>query len=63
MLILTRRYGQKIMIGSDIVVTILDCKNDRVNIGVDAPAAVTVHREEIALKIAKSRAAGATDPK
>jgi carbon storage regulator len=48
MLILTRNLGQTIMIGEDIVVTVLGVKGNQVRIGVQAPREVTVDREEIA---------------
>jgi carbon storage regulator len=46
-LVLTRRKDQRIMIGDDIVVTVLDVKGDTVRIGVEAPRDVQVHREEV----------------
>jgi carbon storage regulator len=47
MLILTRRVGETLMIGSDVTVTVLGVKGSQVRIGVNAPKDVTVHREEI----------------
>lgn len=47
MLILTRRVGETVMIGDDIVVTVLGVKGNQVRVGVKAPRDVTVHREEI----------------
>lgn len=47
MLILTRRIGETVMIGDDVVVTVLGVKGNQVRIGVKAPRNVTVHREEI----------------
>jgi carbon storage regulator len=47
MLILTRRIGEKLMIGDDIAVSILGVKGNQVRIGVQAPDHVAVHREEI----------------
>ncbi|HDS0941467.1 TPA: carbon storage regulator CsrA [Pseudomonas putida] len=47
MLILTRRVGETIRINSDIAVTILGVKGMQTRIGVDAPAGVAVHRQEI----------------
>jgi carbon storage regulator len=46
-LVLTRRANQSIMIGDDIVVTVLDVRGDQVRIGIKAPRAVDVHREEV----------------
>jgi len=47
MLILTRRVGESLIIGDDVVVNILGVKGNQVRIGVDAPKEVPVHREEI----------------
>jgi carbon storage regulator len=47
MLILTRRIGEKLVIGDDIMVTVLGVKGTQVRIGVDAPDDVAIHREEI----------------
>ena len=47
MLILTRRVGESIMIGEEVVVTVLGVKGNQVRIGVNAPKEVSVHREEI----------------
>jgi carbon storage regulator len=46
-LVLTRRANQSIMIGDDIVVTVLDVRGDQVRIGIKAPRSVGVHREEV----------------
>jgi carbon storage regulator len=47
MLILTRRVGEKLIIGDDITVAVLGVKGGQVRIGVHAPDHVAVHREEI----------------
>ena len=47
MLILTRRVGESLVIGDDVVVNVLGVKGNQVRIGVDAPKEVSVHREEI----------------
>lgn len=51
MLILARKIGEAIAIGDDIKIRILEVKSGQVKIGVDAPDHVTVHREEIYLRI------------
>jgi carbon storage regulator len=51
MLILTRRVGESLVIGDDIVINVLGVKGNQVRIGVDAPKHVSVHREEIYDKI------------
>ncbi|HRI87792.1 MAG TPA: carbon storage regulator CsrA [Candidatus Hydrogenedentes bacterium] len=47
MLVLTRREDESIMIGDDIVVKVLDLKENQVKIGIVAPKSVAVHRQEI----------------
>ena len=47
MLVLTRRPGENIRIGQDIVVTVLKVAPGQVKIGIEAPPQVVVHREEI----------------
>ena len=47
MLILTRRVGENLRIGDEVIVTVLGVKGNQVRIGVDAPRTVEVHREEI----------------
>ena len=47
MLILTRRVGESIIIGDDIVINILGVKGNQIRIGVNAPKEISVHREEI----------------
>ena len=55
MLILTRRVGEKVVIGSDVDVTVLGVKGNQVRLGVKAPRDVTVHREEIFERISRER--------
>ncbi len=47
MLILTRRSGETVHIGDDVVVTVLAVKGNQVRIGINAPRSVAVDREEI----------------
>jgi carbon storage regulator len=46
-LVLTRRANQSIMIGHEIVVTVLEVRGDQVRLGIKAPRSIDVHREEI----------------
>ena len=54
MLVLTRRANESIMIGDDIVITVLDIKGDQVRIGIRAPRSVSVYREEVLAELAKA---------
>jgi carbon storage regulator len=47
MLILTRRVGETIMIGDDIIVTVREIQGNNVRLGISAPKEVPVHREEV----------------
>ncbi len=51
MLILTRKVGEKITIGNDIEVTVIDVKGRHVRLGIDAPNNLPVHREEVYRRI------------
>lgn len=51
MLVLTRKVGEKIQIGDDISITIMEVKGKQVRVGIEAPAQVKVHREEIYQRI------------
>ncbi|MDX1697176.1 MAG: carbon storage regulator CsrA [Thiohalobacterales bacterium] len=55
MLILTRRVGESLVIGDDVVVTVLGVKGNQVRIGIKAPRDVQVHREEIHNRIQQER--------
>jgi len=47
MLVLSRRVGESVMIGDEVVVTVLDVRGEVVRLGVAAPRSVAVHREEL----------------
>lgn len=63
MLILSRKVNEKIMIGDDISVSIIEVRGDQVRIGVDAPKTVKVFRQEVYDAIrAENKAAAESRP-
>lgn len=59
MLVLSRRVGERLVIGNDIVVTVLDVRSDGVRLGIDAPRDVKITRAEILEAIERENAAAA----
>jgi carbon storage regulator len=47
MLVLSRQRDESIMIGDNIVVTIVDIRGDKVRLGINAPSEIPVHRQEV----------------
>jgi carbon storage regulator len=47
MLILTRKLGEKIIIGDDITVTLVEIKGTQVKLGIEAPEHIEIHRQEV----------------
>jgi carbon storage regulator len=67
MLRITRRAGERIILGDDVVIEVTEIRGQTVRLGIDAPRSVTVYREEIWLEVkreneAAAQAAGATLP-
>jgi carbon storage regulator len=63
MLIITRRPGEKVMIGDDIVVEVIEVSGSSVRIGIAAPKSIPVYREEIYTAVKEENtAAAAADP-
>lgn len=54
MLVLTRKQGQSIRIGDDIIVKIIDIDGSQVKIGIEAPKGVLIFREELYEKLRES---------
>ncbi|MCA5895114.1 carbon storage regulator [Isoptericola sp. NEAU-Y5] len=61
MLVLGRKAGDKILIGDDVVVTIVSAGKDGVRIGIDAPDHLRIHRAEIVDQVAAVNRAATAD--
>lgn len=51
MLILSRKLGEKIMIGESIVLTVVSIDRGKIRVGIEAPRSVEIHRQEIYEKV------------
>ena len=61
MLIITRRAGEKVMIGDDVVVEIMEIVGNQVRLGIQAQQSVRVYREEIWRAVTEENQAAAND--
>jgi carbon storage regulator len=59
-LVLTRNANQSIMIGQEVVVTVLEVRGDQVRLGIKAPKDVAVHREEVFAELKRANEAAAS---
>ncbi len=59
MLILTRRPGERVVIGGEVLVTIMDVSGQTVRVGIEAPGGVPIYREEIWLAVTEENRAAA----
>ncbi|MCB0335467.1 MAG: carbon storage regulator CsrA [Bdellovibrionales bacterium] len=55
MLVLSRHKGEQIMIGDDIILTVIEIRGDKVRLGIEAPQDVPVHRQEVYDAIKKDK--------
>jgi carbon storage regulator len=63
MLVLTRKGGERVQIGDEIVLEILEVRQGQVRLGIQAPAHIRIYREEIARQIREeNRRATQSDP-
>ncbi|RNE66664.1 carbon storage regulator [Cryobacterium tepidiphilum] len=60
MLVLTRKPGEKILLGDDIVITVLDARGDSIRIGIDAPRGLKIQRDEVVRAVTEANIAAAT---
>ena len=56
MLVLSRKVGESVVIGGDVVVTVLDVRGEVIRLGIEAPRDVVVHRSEVVEAIAAAQA-------
>lgn len=59
MLVLTRKKGERVVIGDGIVVTVIDIRGDGVRIGFDAPRGIPIQRAEVIAAVTEANAAAA----
>jgi carbon storage regulator len=59
-LVLTRHVHQSIVIGHDVVVTVLEVRGDQVRLGITAPKEIQVHREEVFIALTAANRQAAT---
>lgn len=63
MLVLTRKIGESIKIGTDIEITVLTVKGDQIKLGIEAPKHVEIHRKEVYLTIQEENQSASKDVK
>lgn len=62
MLVLSRKRDESIIIGDDVVITVVDVKGEQVKIGISAPKSVSIHRKEVYEAIQEENKAAAKTP-
>lgn len=62
MLVLSRKDGEGIRVGDEIVITIVSTSGGQVRLGIEAPAQITIHREEIYDKIVEANRQATSPP-
>lgn len=55
MLVLSRKLGEKITIGNQVELTVVQISRNRIRLGINCPAQIPVHREEVSRRIGASR--------
>ncbi|MBU4337120.1 MAG: carbon storage regulator CsrA [Actinobacteria bacterium] len=54
MLVLSRRVGERLLIGDDVVITVIEVRSDGVRLGIEAPREIRVHRAEVLEAVRRS---------
>ena len=62
MLRISRRAGERIIVGDNIVIEVLEVSGQNVRIGIDAPRSVSIYREELWLEVKRENEAAALAP-
>jgi len=60
MLVLTRRPGESVMVGDDVVITVLEVRGEVIRLGIRAPRSIQVHREEVYRELQAANRAAAS---
>lgn len=63
MLVLTRKSGERLMIGDDVMITVLDVGRGQVRLGIEAPDGLRVYREEIYVRVIEENRRAAEAPR
>ena len=61
MLVLSRKKNEQIIVGDDIVITVVEVRGDRVRLGIEAPQEIPIHRNEVLESIKAQQAAENAD--
>lgn len=61
MLVLSRHRDESILIGDDVVITIVDIRGDKVRLAFEAPRDITIHRKEVYDAIKREREGGSSN--
>jgi carbon storage regulator len=59
MLVITRRAGERVCLGDDVTITVLEISGSTVRLGIEAPAEVPIYRHEIWLAVKQENQAAA----
>jgi carbon storage regulator len=57
MLVLSRKEGERIVVGRDILITVIESRGNRVRLGITAPQGISINRQEVSERLAHEEAA------
>jgi carbon storage regulator len=63
MLVLSRQRDESIIIGDNIIITIVDIRGDKVRLGIEAPTEIPVHRQEVYEAIQRENSKAGAEPR